>query len=106
MGLKTIYSNIKFFIFQLICPLAKMVITLNRLEFFHAGFDVLLRRTYSVIQTMSFIYWVRAVVFMLWHLFTSILTNVNYSDVQMKISRLLVFLCSYCACKEEHHHTA
>ena len=22
----------------------------------------------------------------------------------MKISRLLVFLCSYSACKEEHHH--
>ena len=31
--------------------------------------------------------------------------NVNYSDVQMKMSRLLVFLCSYSACKEEHHNT-
>ena len=29
----------------------------------------------------------------------------NYSEVQMKISRLLFFLCSYSTRKEEHHHT-
>ena len=42
----------------------------------------------------------------LWHLYTSVRANVavNYRDVQMKISRLLFFLCSYSACKEEHHH--
>ena len=31
--------------------------------------------------------------------------NVNYSDVQMKLSPLLLFLCSYFAGKEEQHHT-
>ena len=49
VGLKTIYSNIKFFIFQLICILAKMVITFELVGFFHAVFDAVLRRTNSVI---------------------------------------------------------
>ena len=38
MGLKTIYSNIKFFIFQLICILAKMVITFEPVGIFSCGF--------------------------------------------------------------------
>ena len=48
----------------------------------------------------------------LWCLYTSVLTYfaVNYSNIQMKISRFFFFfffffLCSYSACKEEHHHT-
>ena len=40
MGLKTIYSNIKFFIFQLICILAKMVITSEPVGIFPCGFRV------------------------------------------------------------------
>ena len=39
VGLKTIYSNIKFFIFQLICILAKMVITFEPVEIFSCGFQ-------------------------------------------------------------------
>ena len=38
VGLKTIYSNIKFFIFQLICIVAKMVITFEPVGFFSCGF--------------------------------------------------------------------
>ena len=38
MGLKTVYSNIKFFIFQLICILAKMVITFEPVGIFSCGF--------------------------------------------------------------------
>ena len=38
VGLKIIYSNIKFFIFQLICILAKMVITFEPVEIFSGGF--------------------------------------------------------------------
>ena len=38
VGLKTIYSNIGFFIFQLICILAKMVITFEPVETFSCGF--------------------------------------------------------------------
>ena len=38
MGLKTIYSNIKFFIFQQICILAKMVITFEPVGIFSCGF--------------------------------------------------------------------
>ena len=47
--LKTIYSNFKVFMFQLICILAKMVITFESVWIFHAVFDAVLRRTYSVI---------------------------------------------------------
>ena len=44
-GLKTIYSNTKFFIFQLICILAKMVITFEPVGFFfHAVFDAVLQK--------------------------------------------------------------
>ena len=49
VGLKTIYSNIKFFIFQLICILAKMVITFEPVGIFHAVYDAVLRRTSFVI---------------------------------------------------------
>ena len=42
MGLKTIYSNIKFFIFQLMCILAKKVITFGHVGMFHAVFDAVL----------------------------------------------------------------
>ena len=38
VGLKIIYSNIKFFIFQLICILAKMVITFEPVGIFSCGF--------------------------------------------------------------------
>ena len=38
VGLKTIYSNIKLFIFQLICILAKMVITIEPAGIFSCGF--------------------------------------------------------------------
>ena len=38
VGLKTIYSNIKFFIFQLICILAKMVITFEPVGMFSCSF--------------------------------------------------------------------
>ena len=38
VGLKTIYKNIKFFIFQLICILAKMVITFEPVGIFSCGF--------------------------------------------------------------------
>ena len=38
VGLKTIYSNIKFFVFQLICILAKMVITFEPVGIFSCGF--------------------------------------------------------------------
>ena len=38
VGLKTIYSNIRFFIFQLICILAKMVITFEPVGIFSCGF--------------------------------------------------------------------
>ena len=38
VGLKTIYSNIKFFIFQLICILAKMFITFEPVGIFSCGF--------------------------------------------------------------------
>ena len=50
MGLKTIYSNIKFFIFQLICILAKMVLTFERVGIFSCGFSML----YSGEQILSF----------------------------------------------------
>ena len=49
VGSKTFYSNIKFFIVRLICILAKMVITFEPVEFFHAVFDAVLRRTNSII---------------------------------------------------------
>ena len=39
VGLKTIYNNIKFFIFQLICILTKMVITFEPVGFFSCGFQ-------------------------------------------------------------------
>ena len=39
MGLKTIYSNVKFFIFLQICILAKMVITFEPDGIFHAVFE-------------------------------------------------------------------
>ena len=38
VGLKTIYSNIGFFIFQLICILAKMIITFEPVGTFSCGF--------------------------------------------------------------------
>ena len=38
VGLKTIYSNVKFFIFQLICIVAKMVITFAPVGIFSCGF--------------------------------------------------------------------
>ena len=38
VGFKTIYSNIKFIIFQLICILAKMVITFEPVGIFSYGF--------------------------------------------------------------------
>ena len=38
VGLKTIYSNIKFFIFQVFCILAKMVITFKPVGIFSCGF--------------------------------------------------------------------
>ena len=38
VGLKTIYSNIKFFIFQLICILAEMAITFEPVGIFSCGF--------------------------------------------------------------------
>ena len=38
VGLKTIYSNIKFFIFQLICILAKLVITFEPVGIFPCSF--------------------------------------------------------------------
>ena len=49
----------------------------------------------------------KAHLLILWHLYTFIPTNfaVNYSYVQMKVFRLLFFLCSHSACSEEHHHT-
>ena len=50
MGLKTIYSNIKFFIFQLICILAKMVITFETVGIFSCGF----LKLYSGEQILSF----------------------------------------------------
>ena len=50
MGLKTIYSNIKFFIFQLICILAKMVITFEPVGIFFMRFSML----YSGEQILSF----------------------------------------------------
>ena len=50
MGLKTIYSNIKFFIFQLICILAKMVITFEPVGIFSCVFSML----YSGEQILSF----------------------------------------------------
>ena len=50
MGLKTIYSNIKFFIFQLICILAKMVITFELVGIFFMQFSML----YSGEQILSF----------------------------------------------------
>ena len=50
MGLKTIYSNIKFFIFQLICILAKMVITFEPVGNFFMRFSML----YSGEQILSF----------------------------------------------------
>ena len=46
VGLKTVYNNIKFFIFQLICILAKMVKPLNWFEFFHDVFDAVLREQF------------------------------------------------------------
>ena len=49
VGLKTIYSNIKFFIFQLICILAKMVITFEPVGIFCVVLNAVLRRTSSVI---------------------------------------------------------
>ena len=54
MGLKSIYRNNKFFIFRLICILAKMTITFEPVGvFFYAVFAVVLRRTSSIIQIMS-----------------------------------------------------
>ena len=49
VGLKTINSNIKFFIFQLICMLAKMVATFELVGIFHVIFNALLRKTNSAI---------------------------------------------------------
>ena len=50
MGLKTIYSNIRFFIYQLICILAKMVITFEPVGFFFMQFSML----FSGEQILSF----------------------------------------------------
>ena len=50
MGWKTIYSNIKFFIFQLICILAKMVITFEPVGIFFMRFSML----YSGERILSF----------------------------------------------------
>ena len=50
MGLKTIYSNIKFFIFQLVCILAKMVITFEPVGNFFMRCSML----YSGEQVLSF----------------------------------------------------
>ena len=50
VGLKSIYSNIKFFIFQLICILAKMVITFEPVGFFFMRFSML----YLEEQVLSF----------------------------------------------------
>ena len=50
VGLKTIYSNIKFLIFHLICILAKMVITFEPVGFFFMRFSML----YSREQILSF----------------------------------------------------
>ena len=54
MELKTIYSNIKFFIFQLICILAKMAITFEPVEkpihFYQRDYNLMLHRPWSLIS--------------------------------------------------------
>ena len=66
--LNQINSFIKFFIFQLICILAKMVITFKPVRIFNAVFNAVLRRTNSTILSMS--------CFLRWGLFKLSITSV------------------------------
>ena len=52
MGLKTIYSNMKFFIFQLICILAKMVITFEPVGIFSCGFRCCIQENIVGLETI------------------------------------------------------
>ena len=64
VGLKTIYSNVKFFIFQLICIVAKMVITFAPVGIFSCGFRCCTQENKFYHLNQSF--------FLRWGLFNSI----------------------------------